>query len=159
MISGLFIPHDVEEPVRLVRVNERDVRSYYPYVSGGPAEAGHLELGGHAIAAYVNSRYADFEEDTVNLRASALFELAGVGMFLGQIRGDTLLVSPRARGDYERSMPRSMAEALIAALSQPSSRAPREFVQIVPPRRGEQRSCRSASTIRTTADRTPVRLR
>lgn len=57
--------------------------NYYPYVSGGPAEAGHLTLLGCDVVLYVNSRYLDLDENSLNPRATALFEMAGVGIAAG----------------------------------------------------------------------------
>ena len=78
-IQGLHIPHDDKE-LAAVTVNERNATSYYPYVQGGPVEAGHLSFPGLDLAVYVNSRYLTLDESMVNPRASALFEMAGVGM-------------------------------------------------------------------------------
>ena len=105
MIDGVAIPHRPDADLRLVRINPRDLRSFYPYVSRGPAEGGYHSLGGMDVVVYVNSRYVDFDEDTSNPRASALFEMAGVGMSLGEIRGDCLLVLGPDKGEYERSVP------------------------------------------------------
>lgn len=115
MISGLAIPIDVTEAIRVVRVNERDVRSYYPYVDGGPAEGAHLQLNDQDFVGYVNTWYATFGADRLNPRMTGLFELAGVGMSLNEIRGDGLLVLGPGRGDSERSVPAAWAQALAGA--------------------------------------------
>ena len=53
----------------------------------------------------MNSRYPQLDESMINPRASALFEMAGVGTFGGAVRGDALVVRAAGRGDYERSLP------------------------------------------------------
>jgi hypothetical protein len=98
-----------------VTVNERDALSYYPYVQGGPVEGGHLAIEGVDLVVYVNSRYAAFEPGLLNERASALFEMAGVGMWGGEVRGDALMVLSAGDGDYERSMPSDLVQIFIAA--------------------------------------------
>lgn len=113
-ITGLHIPHG-DSPVIAVTVNERNAMSYYPYVNGGPVEAGHLSLGGLELAIYVNSHYADFDEHAINPRASALFHVAGVGMFGGSVRGDALAVLGADERGYERSLPPEFISALMEA--------------------------------------------
>lgn len=103
-ITGLHIPYG-DGHLAAVSVNERNAMSYYPYVQGGPVEAGHLSIEGVDLAVYVNSRYAHLDESMINPRASALFEMAGVGMFGGALRGDALVVRPAGGGNYERSLP------------------------------------------------------
>lgn len=112
MISALAIPNDPDKAVTVVQVNERNATSYYPYVSGGPVEGAYFDLRGHALVLYVNSRYADFAEDQVNDRATVLLLDAGVGMALGGVRGGGLLVRQAGRGDYERSLPKAVIDAL-----------------------------------------------
>lgn len=104
-ITGLHIPYDESAPVAKVVVNQRTVTSYYPYTQGGPAEAGHLNVEGVELAAYVNSRYSNFGVEMVNKRATVLFALAGVGMWDGAVRGDALIVGPAGSSDYEKSLP------------------------------------------------------
>jgi hypothetical protein len=113
-ITALHIPHD-ESPMAPVAVNERDAGSYYPYVEGGPVEGGYLTIGGVQLVAYVNSRYAELDEAMVNSRATALFELAGAGMWGGAVRGDALLVYGAGDGDYERSLPPAIISMLLDA--------------------------------------------
>lgn len=113
-IEGLHIPH-ADLPLAAVVVNERNAMSYYPYVQGGPVEAGHLEIEGLDLVVYVNSRYADFDESMVNVRATALFEMARVGMWGGAILGDALLVLAAGRGQYERSLPPELIQAFLDA--------------------------------------------
>lgn len=79
-ITGLHIPHG-DSPLAAVTVNERNAVSYYPYVQGGPVEAGFMTIEGLDLVVYVNSRYAELDEAMINLRATALFEMAGVGIF------------------------------------------------------------------------------
>src|SRR4051794_1462417 len=98
------MPHD-QTPVATVTVNERDALSYYPYVQGGPVEAAYLTIEGLELVAYVNSRYSELDDAMINARASALFEMAGVGMWGGAIKGDALLVLGAGNGHYERSLP------------------------------------------------------
>lgn len=112
-IQGLHIPHD-EKQLAAVTVNERNATSYYPYVQGGPVEAGHLSISGLDLAVYVNSRYLTLDESMVNPRASALFEMAGVGMGGGAIRGDALVVLAAGDQDYERSLPAEVIDAFLA---------------------------------------------
>ncbi len=45
----------------------------------------------------------------------ALFEIAGVGMWGGAVRGDALLVYGAGAGDYERSLPPAIVSMLIDA--------------------------------------------
>lgn len=113
-ITGLRLPHDESLSATAVTVNERNAMSYYPYVQGGPVEAGHLTIGGVDVAVYVNSRYAQMDESMVNQRATALFELAGVGMFTGAFRGDALMVLAAGTNEYERSLPPEFIAALLA---------------------------------------------
>lgn len=113
-ITGLHIPYG-ESPLAAVTVNERNAMSYYPYVQGGPVEAGHLTIEGLDLAVYVNSRYAQFDEEMINLRATALFEMAGVGMFGGAVRGDALAVLGAGGGDYERSLPPDFISIFLEA--------------------------------------------
>lgn len=112
-IQGLHIPHG-ERQLAAVAVDERNAISYYPYVQGGPVEAGHLSISGLNLAVYVNSRYLTLDESMVNPRASALFEMAGVGMAGGAIRGDALVVLAPGDRDYERSLPAEVLEAFLA---------------------------------------------
>ncbi|WP_137123525.1 hypothetical protein [Segeticoccus rhizosphaerae] len=112
-ITGLHIPYG-HERLAAVSVNERNAMSYYPYVQGGPVEAGHLKVQGLDLAVYVNSRYAELDESMINPRASALFEMAGVGMFGGAIRGDALALLPPGAEDYERSMPPKVLAIFLA---------------------------------------------
>lgn len=65
----------------------------------GPVEAGYLTIEGFEMAVYVNSRYAQFDPEEVNERATALFEMPDVGMFGGAVRGDAMVVL--AAGDRE----------------------------------------------------------
>ena len=113
-ITGLHIPHG-DSPLAAVTVNERNAMSYYPYVQGGPVEAGHLTIEGLNLAVYVNSRYAQFDEEMINVRATALFEMAGVGMFGGAVRGDALAVLGAGYGDYERSLPPEVISIFLGA--------------------------------------------
>ena len=117
-ITGLHIPC-ADSPLVAVTVNERNAMSYYPYVQGGPVEAGYLTIGGLDLAVYVNSRYAQFDEDMVNLRATALFEMAGVGLFGGAVRGDALAVLGPGASDYERSLPPKVIRMFLDADSAP----------------------------------------
>lgn len=117
-ITGLHIAHD-ESPLAVVTVNERNAVSYYPYVQGGPVEAGYLTIEGVDLVLYVNSRYAQFDEAMVNPRASALFEMAGVGVWGGAVKGDALLVFGAGDGDYERSLPPELVSILMAFDSAP----------------------------------------
>lgn len=113
-ITGLHIPYG-ESPLAAVSVNERNAMSYYPYVQGGPVDVGHLRIEGVELAVYVNSRYAQFDEEMFNLRATALFEMAGVGMFGGAVRGDALAVLGAGGGDYERSLPPEVISIFLEA--------------------------------------------
>ncbi|WP_141013096.1 hypothetical protein [Nocardioides sambongensis] len=113
-IKALHIPHD-ERPVAEVVVNERNAMSYYPYVQGGPVEGGYLSIEGLDLVCYVNSRYATLDEEMVNWRATQLFQMAGVGMFGGSIRGDALLVLGAGGGDYERSMPAELIAIFLSS--------------------------------------------
>ncbi len=113
-IKGLHIPCG-NSPVSAVTVNERNAMSYYPYVHGGPVEAGHLNFDGLQLAVYVNSRYAQLSADEVNDRATALFEIAGVGMFGGAIRGDVMVVCAAGDREYEQSLPSELIEMFIQA--------------------------------------------
>ncbi len=113
-ITGLHIPFG-HGPMAAVPVNERNVMSYYPYVNGGPAEAGHLTIKGWNLAVYVNSRYPALAESTTNPRASFLFEVAGVGMVGGAVRGDALVVLDAEESEYERSLPPELLAAFLAA--------------------------------------------
>lgn len=63
----------------------------------------------------VNARYSDLSAESANPRASSLFEMAGVGMFGDEIRGDALMVLAPGRGDYERSLPRELIQVFMAA--------------------------------------------
>ena len=116
-ITALHIPHDLSA-VATVSVNERNAVSYYPFVQGGPVEGGYLTIAGNDLVLYVNSRYADMDEDMINPRATALFELGGIGMIGGAIRGDALLVLGAGRGSYERSLPSQVIAGLQQADSQ-----------------------------------------
>ncbi len=79
----LHIPYDLREAARAVPVNERNVVSYYPYISGGPAEGVHVSFEDDADhVVYVNSRYTNMEEAALNRRATALLESAGIRMAL-----------------------------------------------------------------------------
>ncbi|GAA2163129.1 hypothetical protein [Pedococcus bigeumensis] len=113
-ITGLHIPSG-DGSLAAVTVNERDAMSYYPYVEGGPVEAGQLSIQGWDLAVYVNSRYPELDESVTNLRATALFEMAGVGMFGGTIRGDALVLQSAGGGDYERSLPPEVLAVFLAA--------------------------------------------
>jgi hypothetical protein len=113
-ITALHIPYD-RSPVAPVTVNERDAGSYYPFVQDGPVEGGYLTIGGVELVVYVNSRYAEFDEAMINPRASALFEMAGVGMWGGAVRGDALLVYSAGDGDYERSLPPDIISMFVNA--------------------------------------------
>jgi hypothetical protein len=84
-------------------------------VQGGPVEAGYLTIEGLELVVYVNSRYAGFAEEMTNMRASALFEMAGVGMFGGAVRGDALAVLGAGGRDYERSLPPEIISILLEA--------------------------------------------
>jgi hypothetical protein len=112
-ITGLHIPYDENAPVAKVVVNQRTVTSYYPYTQGGPAEAGHLNIEGVELAAYVNSHYSNFGVEKVNKRATVLFTLAGVGMWGGAVRGDSLLVGPAGSSDYEKSVAPDFLQFLL----------------------------------------------
>jgi hypothetical protein len=114
-IKALHFPHDQTTPITEVAVNERNAISYYPYVHGGPVEGGYLSLGGFDLVCYVNSQYTRLPQELINPRASALFELAGVGMVGGAIRGDALLVLAPGHNDYERSMPAELVSAFLAS--------------------------------------------
>lgn len=113
-ITGVHIPHG-DEPMSPVTVNERNAMSYYPYVQGGPVEAAYVMMGGLEMKVYVNSRYPSLDDKTINPRASALFEMAGIGMFGGAVRGDALLVLAAGDGAYERSVPQHVLSALLDA--------------------------------------------
>ena len=113
-ITGLHIPCG-DSPLAAVTVNERNATSYYPYVQGGPVEAGYLTIGGIDLAVYVNSRYAQFDVEKINQRATALFEMAGVGMFGGALRGDALAVLGAGDRDYERSLPPEFISVFLEA--------------------------------------------
>lgn len=113
-ITALHMPHN-ESPLAPVTVNERDARSYYPFVQGGPVEGGYLTIGGVELVVYVNSRYAELDEVMVNARATALFEMAGAGMAGGAVRGDALLVYGAGDGDYERSLPPEIISMFVNA--------------------------------------------
>lgn len=113
-ITGLHIPYGTGR-MEAVSVNERNALSYYPYVQGGPVEAAHLAIEGVELAVYVNSRYPELDESMVNPRASALFEMARVGMFGGAVRGDALVVFPAGSGDYERSLPPELLAGFLAS--------------------------------------------
>ncbi|MEU2199534.1 hypothetical protein [Isoptericola sp. NPDC019482] len=108
-IKALHFPHDHTAPITEVTVDEKNAMNYYRYVQGGPVEGGYLNLGGLDVVCYVNSRYAALPEDLVNERATALFEVAGVGMYGGAIRGDSLLVRGAGPNGYERSLPADFA--------------------------------------------------
>lgn len=112
-IRALHIPYDETVPVNEVAVNERNAMSYYPYVQRGPVEGGYLTIEHIDFVCYVNSRYPKLDEKLVNERASALFELAGAGMFGGAIRGDALLVLGAGGGDYERSIPQDLISIFV----------------------------------------------
>lgn len=112
MIHGVHIP-SAEVPMERVTVQQRDVRSYYRYVNGGPVDYAYLNLIGVEVVAYVNSRYMGFEPERMNWRASALFELAGVGMAGGAIRGDVVLVQSPGSSDYDRSLPEQFIAHLL----------------------------------------------
>lgn len=101
--------------MNVVTVNERNAMSYYPYAQGGPVEAGYLTIGGVELVLYVNSRYLQLEAGTINDRATELFELAGIGMAGGEIRGDALLVLGAGDFDYERSLPKELISVLVNA--------------------------------------------
>lgn len=116
-ITGLHIPHG-DSPLAAVTVNERNAVSYYPYVHGGPVEAGFLTIEGLDLVVYVHSRYAELDEAMINLRATALFEMAGVGMFGGAVRGDALAVLG-GEGDYERSLPPEIISIFLGADAAP----------------------------------------
>lgn len=112
-IEAIYIPWSLDEPVRVVSVDRRNVVAWYPFVNGGPAEAAHLrwlDVPDHEL--YVNSRYGDLDASLVNERATSLLEQCGVPMFLDHLRGDTLLVAGPGRGNY----PRSAAPEVIAVL-------------------------------------------
>lgn len=109
-ITALHIPYG-DEAVAAVSVNERNAMSYYPFVSGGPVEGGYLTIQGWEFVVYVNSRYTGFDESTVNERASALFEMAGVGVAGGAVRGDALVVLSAQDGEYEQSLPEELISA------------------------------------------------
>lgn len=113
-ITGLHLPC-ADTPLAVVAIDERDAMSYYPYVQGGPVEAAHLLIQGLELAVYVNSRYAQFGEDMVNFRATALFEMAGVGMFGGAVRGDGLAVLAAGGRAHEQSLPPEFISLLLAA--------------------------------------------
>lgn len=117
-ITGLHIPYGAS-PLAAVSVNEREAESYYPYVQGGPVEGGLLTIEGVDVVVYVNSRYAELDEAMINPRATALFEMAGVGMFGGAVRGDALVVLGAGRGGYERSLPADIVSTLMGADSAP----------------------------------------
>lgn len=82
-------------------------------------EAGFLTVQGMDLVVYVNSRCAEFDEAMINPRASALFEMAGVGMWGGAVRGDALLVLGAGDGSYERSLPPHLISVFITADSAP----------------------------------------
>lgn len=113
-ITALHIPHD-SSPLAAVTVNERNAVSYYPYVQDGPVEGGYLTIEGVELVVYVNSRYAQLDEAMINPRASALFEMAGAGMWGGAVRGDALLVLGAGDGEYERSLPPELISIVMAA--------------------------------------------
>lgn len=100
-IDALHIPHDAAP--RIVAVNRRDVTHWYPHLHGGPVDYVPLTIPGkddHEV--YVNARYADFDGSMVNVLATALLESRGIGMFLGHMRGDALLVRAPGRAEYPR---------------------------------------------------------
>jgi hypothetical protein len=111
-IIGLHIPHD--GPLAPAQVDERDARSYYPYVQGGPIEAGYVTIEGVPFAIYVNSRYLALDDSMVNEGASRLFELGQVPMAGGAVRGDALVVL-QPDDEYDRSLPPELLGALLAA--------------------------------------------
>lgn len=113
-ITGLHIPYG-DSPLAAVTVDERNATSYYRYVQGGPVEAGFLTIEGLGLAVYVNSRYSQFDEAMINLRATALFEMAGVGRFDGAVRGDALAVLGTGETDYERSLPPEVISIFLEA--------------------------------------------
>jgi hypothetical protein len=113
-ITALHIPHN-ESPLAPVTVNERDARSYYPFIQGGSVEGGYLAIGGVDFVVYVNSRYTELGEGMVNERATALFEMAGAGMAGGAIRGDALLIYGAGNDDYERSLPPEIISMFVNA--------------------------------------------
>lgn len=113
-ITALHIPCD-DAPLAAVTVDERNATSYYPYVQGGPVEAAVLPLEHLELAVYVNSRYAQLDDKMTNHRATALFEMAGVGMFGGAVKGDALVVLAAARSGYERSLPPDVISMLLKA--------------------------------------------
>lgn len=113
-ITGIHIPCG-SSPLATVTVNERNATSYYPYVHGGPVEAGQLTIDGLDLAVYVNSRYAQLDVEEINRRATALFEIAGVRMFGGAVRGDALVVLGAGERDYERSLPPEFISMLLEA--------------------------------------------
>lgn len=115
-ITGVHIPWDGSAAVQ-VRVDERRAESYYPFVQGGPVEAGHLVIDGRELAVYVNSRYADFDESMTNHRASALFDRAGVRTWGGAVKGDALVVCARGDDEYERSVPPEVRSILTNDLA------------------------------------------
>ena len=84
-------------------------------MQGGPVERALLTIAGHDLAVYVNSRYAQFGDEMLNFRATALFEIAGVGMFGGAIKGDALAVLAAGGRSYERSVPPEVLLLLIDA--------------------------------------------
>lgn len=113
VVVGLLVPHDPACDLRLVQVDRRSSVNWQAFLSGGPAEGVGLPLEGfneHDL--YVNARYADLPEATVNHRATTLLQQLGIGMFLGHIRGDALLLRGEGRGSYPRSVEQSFVDAL-----------------------------------------------
>ena len=113
-IIGVHLPYSME-PVSAVTVDETSALSYYPFVQGGPVEAGHMVLAGVEIAIYVNTRYLDFDDAMYNPRATGLFEAGGLGMAGGLIKGDALLVRSAGDDEYEHSVPQEMVDLLVRA--------------------------------------------
>lgn len=112
-IDVLHIPHDGDDELRLVTIDRRDATRWYRYLSGGPAEGVLLVMSGmrdHEL--YVNSRYADLDPATVNDRATAILAHVGVRMYLGQVRGDALLMRATGGGNYPKPIEQALVDLL-----------------------------------------------
>lgn len=112
-IEAVHIPWRGAEPLSVVTVDRRDATRWYRYVDGGPVEAVFIafdDLPGHQV--YVNSRYGAMDPSQVNDRATALLQFCGVDMYLGEIRGDVLVVGDLNRSGY----PMAIDEGLVYVL-------------------------------------------
>jgi len=112
-IDVLYVPHDGDEALRLVTIDRRDATRWYRYLNGGPAEGVLLVMPGiHDHELYVNGRYADLDPAAVNDRATAILEHFGVGMYLGHVRGDALLMRAVGGGNYPKPIEQALVDLL-----------------------------------------------